>query len=149
MISTLPHGEELMPHREQQTCSAASQADLVSCNSQSVLPTTPIRKLTRNRGLVIQEESVVEDSPVVDDDTSSRANAIRKCKRKLHWGGFYEIMAHVKTPSVFAALVSIIYKCIYVDGLGFPNLVCSSKCIPLFLWEVLLFTEVFQLLCIF
>ncbi|KAK3442428.1 hypothetical protein EUGRSUZ_B02593 [Eucalyptus grandis] len=84
MISTLPHGEELMPHREQQTCSAASQADLVSCNSQSVLPTTPIRKLTRNRGLVIQEESVVEDSPVVDDDTSSRANAIRKCKRKLH-----------------------------------------------------------------
>ncbi|KAF8040057.1 hypothetical protein BT93_B2316 [Corymbia citriodora subsp. variegata] len=30
MTSTLPHGEELMPHREQQICSAASQADQVS-----------------------------------------------------------------------------------------------------------------------
>ncbi|XP_030448013.2 non-structural maintenance of chromosomes element 4 homolog A isoform X1 [Syzygium oleosum] len=84
MISTLPHGEELMPHREQQICSVASQADPVSRNSQSALTTTPIRKLTRNRGLVIQEESVVQDSPVTDDDTSTRANAIRKCKRKLH-----------------------------------------------------------------
>lgn len=84
MISTLPHGEELMPHREQQICSVASQADPASCNSQSALTTTPIRKLTRNRGLVIQEESVVQDSPVTDDDTSTRANAIRKCKRKLH-----------------------------------------------------------------
>lgn len=83
MIGMLPHGEELMPHREQQTCLAASQADPVSCNSQSALPTTPIRKLTRNRGLVIQEETVIEDSPVIDDDSSTRANAIRKCIRKL------------------------------------------------------------------
>ncbi|MED6130883.1 hypothetical protein PIB30_004744 [Stylosanthes scabra] len=44
---------------------------------------TPIRKLSRNRGLVVQNEGVVEESPECDDEKSSRAAAIRRCKRKL------------------------------------------------------------------
>lgn len=63
-------GEELMPHRNA----------LISCNNQMVpaqnasqpsAPTTPIRKLSRNRGLIIQEESIVDDTPENDN-----------CKRK-------------------------------------------------------------------
>ncbi|OWM69240.1 non-structural maintenance of chromosomes element 4 homolog A-like [Punica granatum] len=89
MIDTVPIGEELMPHREQSNNSTATEPaaesapEQAACNSEAALPTTPIRKLTRNRGLVVQEETVVEDSPEIEGDDSSRTRAIRKCKRKL------------------------------------------------------------------
>ncbi|KAF5748786.1 non-structural maintenance of chromosomes element 4 A-like [Tripterygium wilfordii] len=79
MMDVVPNGEELMPHRENSKLS--SQMEPPAHNSQATLPTTPIRKLTRNRGLVIREESVVEDSPEVDDGTGG--TGIRRCKRKL------------------------------------------------------------------
>ncbi|MCL7031615.1 hypothetical protein MKW94_002846 [Papaver nudicaule] len=44
--------------------------------------TTPIRKFSRNRGLIIQEDSVIEDSPENVNPNLSSA-AIRKGKRKL------------------------------------------------------------------
>ncbi|KAI3982317.1 hypothetical protein MKX01_037850 [Papaver californicum] len=44
--------------------------------------TTPIRKFSRNRGLIIQEDSVIEDSPENVNPNLSAA-AIQKGKRKL------------------------------------------------------------------
>ncbi|KAH7512396.1 hypothetical protein FEM48_Zijuj12G0086500 [Ziziphus jujuba var. spinosa] len=94
MRSSVAVGEELMPHRSQDV-STDSQTDAPSGQSQASIPTTPIRKLSRNRGLVLQEQTVVEDSPeaegepsVIEDspfcDSKQRgAAAIRKGKRKL------------------------------------------------------------------
>ncbi|XP_059430822.1 non-structural maintenance of chromosomes element 4 homolog A-like [Corylus avellana] len=86
MMDVVTLGEELMPHRNNSNLSVASQAEPACNNSQAALtlPTTPIRKLSRNRGLVVQEEYVVEESPDNDDGVSKRANAIRRGKRKLN-----------------------------------------------------------------
>lgn len=84
MMDVVPLGEELMPHRNNSNLSADSQAEPAVNNSQAALPTTPIRKLSRNRGLVVQKEYVVEESPDNDDGVSKRANAIRRGKRKLN-----------------------------------------------------------------
>jgi hypothetical protein len=75
-------GEELMPQRNEVNISSNSEVDPPSGESQAVVSTTHtseidtpsgesqaavstthIRKLCRNRGLVLQEQSVVEDSP--------------------------------------------------------------------------------------
>lgn len=82
MMDAVAVGEELMPHRKSSN-SAASEAEPGVKYSQASLPTTPIRKLSRNRGLVVQEESIVEESPDNEDGVSKGANAIRRCKRKL------------------------------------------------------------------
>ncbi|KAF5447943.1 hypothetical protein F2P56_033454 [Juglans regia] len=82
MMDAVAVGEELMPHRNGSN-SAASEAEPGVKYSQASLPTTPIRKLSRNRGLVVQEESIVEESPDNEDGMSKGANAIRGCKRKL------------------------------------------------------------------
>ncbi|XP_054821953.1 non-structural maintenance of chromosomes element 4 homolog A [Prosopis cineraria] len=83
MKDMVPDGEELMPHRTQFCTAIASQEETTACNSQPALVTTPIRKLTRNRGLVVQEKSVVEESPECNEENASRANAIRRCRLKL------------------------------------------------------------------
>ncbi|KAK9289607.1 hypothetical protein L1049_007764 [Liquidambar formosana] len=83
MMGCVEIGEELMPHRNQVNFSSNCQPDLVSGEVQETAPTTPIRKLSRNRGLVLQEQSVVEDSPESDDAAAARAATIRKGKRKL------------------------------------------------------------------
>lgn len=79
MMDMVPVGEELMPHRERPNGIPGSQAGPIPDDSQAAFHTTPIKKLSRNRGLVIQEQLVVEDSPEMDDSI-----AIRKCKRRLH-----------------------------------------------------------------
>ncbi|XP_078438998.1 nse4, component of Smc5/6 DNA repair complex [Wolffia australiana] len=61
-------GEEVMPHRH-------GGGAVGSCGSESVaapLPMTPIRKLTRNRGLVLQGELVVEDSPEAESAVAGK-----------------------------------------------------------------------------
>ena len=81
-------GEELMPHR------APAQVDALCTDSEfppesapaepeTTAATTPIRKLSRNRGLVLQEQTVVEDSPEKSDESRARATYIRKGKRKI------------------------------------------------------------------
>ncbi|EOY32462.1 Non-structural maintenance of chromosome element 4, putative isoform 2 [Theobroma cacao] len=80
MMSGVPVGEELMPHREE-SHSILSKAESAANNSEGALTTTPIRKLSRNRGLVLQE-SIVEDSPEIDD--GSKGPGIRRCRRKLN-----------------------------------------------------------------
>lgn len=62
MVDSVGAGEELMPHRNA----------LFSSNSQPSAPTTPIRKLSRNRGLIIQEESIVDDTPENDNHKRKR-----------------------------------------------------------------------------
>lgn len=86
-------GEELMPHRCQAQMPNSSKPDEPSRKHQQTGPTTPIRKLSRNRGLVLQEQTVgeespdselaiVEDSPLCEDD-AQRSATLRKGKRKL------------------------------------------------------------------
>lgn len=84
MMDAVPVGEELMANRNNSNTAAASQAEPAVNISQTALPTTPIRKLSRNRGRVVLEESIVEDSPDNDDGASKRANAIRRCRRNLN-----------------------------------------------------------------
>ncbi|RDY01408.1 Non-structural maintenance of chromosomes element 4-like A, partial [Mucuna pruriens] len=74
----VPEGKELMPAR---CCTAVgSQEEMGGENSQPALAVTPIRKLSRNRGLVVQEESVVEETPDCDEEKASRIGAIRRCR---------------------------------------------------------------------
>lgn len=81
MLATVAAGDELMPHRNDADILANSQPGPSNVDNERAVSTTPIRKLSRNRGLVLQEQAVVEDSP--ENDNSARAAAIRKGKRKL------------------------------------------------------------------
>lgn len=67
MKDTVILGEELMPHRiSSDNCGRSSQSEPMHIESHPLAaapnPSTPIRKLTRNRGLTIQEDAYVEDS---------------------------------------------------------------------------------------
>uniref|UniRef100_A0A0D3CG54 Non-structural maintenance of chromosomes element 4 n=2 Tax=Brassica TaxID=3705 RepID=A0A0D3CG54_BRAOL len=73
MSEMVPMGEELMPHREIAIASSSCPSDFPQ-DSQ----TTPIRKFSRNRGLVVQEDTVVEDSPDIEGDGTRK-----RCKRRL------------------------------------------------------------------
>lgn len=78
MMDLVPAGEELMPHRDRSKGLNASQAGLAPNDYQDTLHATPIKKFSRNCGLVIQEQLVVKEDP----DTGDAAG--RRCKRKLH-----------------------------------------------------------------
>lgn len=82
MMTCVADGEELMPHRNTPSSEGAAQPDEESPETQTVLPTTPIRKFSRNRGLIMQEPAVVEDSPESGEPAAARTAAIRKGKRK-------------------------------------------------------------------
>ncbi|XP_059463504.1 non-structural maintenance of chromosomes element 4 homolog A-like [Corylus avellana] len=84
MTCSVGVGEELMPHRNQANISSNSEVDPPSGESQAPVSTTPIWKLCRNRGLVLQEQSVVEDSPQ-GDHVEEKTAAIRKKRRTLKW----------------------------------------------------------------
>lgn len=85
MMDVMPNEEGLMPHRNSSNSSAATQAEPAVNSSQATLPTTPIRKLSRNRGRVVQEQSIQQESSDSDNDSDpTRANASRRCKRKLN-----------------------------------------------------------------
>lgn len=81
MSESVAEGEELMPHRYPVDSSPNSQRKPATDENESVLPTTPIRKFSRNRGLVLQEQTV-ENSPE-SSDSGSRGGAIRKRKRMV------------------------------------------------------------------
>lgn len=84
MLDYVGDGEELMPHRTDEIATNDSQTVEEPEQTREKGTTTPIRKLSRNRGLVLQEQTVVEDSPESDDlAAAARAAAIRKGKRKL------------------------------------------------------------------
>lgn len=83
MVDSVGVGEELMPHRVETDKTNNAERDSEFEVAEAPLPSTPIRKLCRNRGLVMQEQAVVADSPESDDTAAARAAAIRKGKRKL------------------------------------------------------------------
>ncbi|KAE8778893.1 non-structural maintenance of chromosomes element 4a [Hordeum vulgare] len=65
MKEVVAEGEELMPHRTAHSLSAEEREQLEPCAQR-----TPIRKLCRNRGLVLQEQMVVAETP--EEDRSSK-----------------------------------------------------------------------------
>lgn len=82
MIEAVPVDEELMPHRSpSNTYGGCFEVEPNMNNSQATLNTTPIRKLSRNRGLVIQEESVVEESP---ETGGGNKRGFLRSKRKIN-----------------------------------------------------------------
>ncbi|GLT88294.1 hypothetical protein SLE2022_063270 [Rubroshorea leprosula] len=81
MKSFVKVGEELMPRRNQDV-PGGCYSDPPLGEPETAGATTPIRKLSRNRGLVLQDEPVVEDSTERDNKVQ-RAAAIQKGKRKL------------------------------------------------------------------
>ncbi|KAJ4705576.1 Non-structural maintenance of chromosomes element 4 [Melia azedarach] len=83
MTSSVEAGEELMPHRNEVNTSSSWVLDRVNDESQEIAPTKPIRKLSRNHGLVSPEQSVQEASSENHDNPEARAAAIRKGKRKV------------------------------------------------------------------
>ncbi|PNX66728.1 non-structural maintenance of chromosomes element-like protein, partial [Trifolium pratense] len=60
MKDIVAEGEELMPHRIQYSDMVDLPAKTSGDNSQQAAAVTPIRKISRNRGRVLQEEVVVE-----------------------------------------------------------------------------------------
>lgn len=83
MLDSVAVGEELMPHRVDMDKTNDGERNSEFQGAEEALPSTPIRKLSRNRGLVMQEQNVVADSPESDGTEAARAAAIRKGKRKL------------------------------------------------------------------
>lgn len=75
MLDLVSEGDELMPHRNPVDASPNSSRE------HKPVPTTPIRKFSRNRGLVLQEQTVVEDSPE-SNGSGSRGGGICRRKRK-------------------------------------------------------------------
>ncbi|EEC72666.1 hypothetical protein OsI_06217 [Oryza sativa Indica Group] len=77
MQEVVPDGEELMPHRNPENIPCAEdhdQADPPELCAQR----TPIRKLTRNRGLVMQQDQmVVAETPEEKQPTSKRRRLFR------------------------------------------------------------------------
>lgn len=75
-------GEDLMPHRCGLSSFGSSQAQPADGDSPRLAPrTTPIRKLSRNRGLVIQDQTMHDGSQ--DNDANANVLAGRKGKRAL------------------------------------------------------------------
>ncbi|KAF2286214.1 hypothetical protein GH714_011796 [Hevea brasiliensis] len=64
MMDVVSDGDELMPDGKS---SVTSELEPATNTSQETLNRTPMRKLSRNRGLVVQEDSVVEESPEIED----------------------------------------------------------------------------------
>ncbi|XP_050220501.1 non-structural maintenance of chromosomes element 4 homolog A-like [Mercurialis annua] len=77
MTDVVQDGNELMPDRK----SVVSESEREASVHQGNVNRTPIRKLSRHRGLVLQEDSIVEDSP---DIGAAKGVGSLRCKRKLN-----------------------------------------------------------------
>ncbi|KAF8769609.1 hypothetical protein HU200_006203 [Digitaria exilis] len=74
MKEVVVEGEELLPHRTSQSAPCPEEND--QPNLEARAQRTPIRKLTRNRGLVLQDEQVVDETPE-ENQTSKRRRLFR------------------------------------------------------------------------
>ncbi|XP_047943813.1 non-structural maintenance of chromosomes element 4 homolog A [Salvia hispanica] len=85
MLDTVAAGEEIMPHRaEVNEARSNAEAEVEFDGPQVAQPSSHIRKLCRNRGLVMREQTVEEVSPESDGNKATgRATAMRRGKRKL------------------------------------------------------------------
>ncbi|CAN1335736.1 Non-structural maintenance of chromosomes element 4 homolog A, partial [Linum perenne] len=82
MINGVPDGEELMPNRDSEP---AAEMRSGTAGTQGTQPQTPIRKRSRNRGLVIQNETVEETPEEEDEDDADvpGRTGLNRCKRRL------------------------------------------------------------------
>lgn len=78
-MNVVSNGDELMPDRKSLATSESEPATN-NIQVQGTLNRTPIRKFSRNRGLIVQEDSVVEESPEIE---ATKAIGSFRCKRKL------------------------------------------------------------------
>ncbi|XP_074569644.1 non-structural maintenance of chromosomes element 4 homolog A-like [Curcuma longa] len=62
MIDNVAVRTELMPHRNNIGGGGASASNSNNAGEESHAPATPIKKLTRNQGMIIQEASIVDES---------------------------------------------------------------------------------------
>ncbi|EEF32434.1 Non-structural maintenance of chromosome element, putative [Ricinus communis] len=76
MMDMVPQGDELMPDRKNSVSETEPETNISQGNTNR----TPIRKLCRNRGLVVQEDSVVEDSPEIE---AAKGIGSLRCRRKI------------------------------------------------------------------
>ncbi|KAL6604506.1 hypothetical protein ACP70R_042933 [Stipagrostis hirtigluma subsp. patula] len=74
MKDVVPEGEELLPHRTSQGVPCTEENN--QAGPEECAQRTPIRKLTRNRGLVLQEQMVVQETPE-ENHTSKRRRLFR------------------------------------------------------------------------
>lgn len=79
MMDVVAVGKELMPRRNHSISIAASQMETAADNSQAALPTSPIRKFSKNRGRVLLEGSFIQQSFESNDEAM-----IPSSKRKLY-----------------------------------------------------------------
>ncbi|PKU61904.1 non-structural maintenance of chromosomes element 4 homolog A [Dendrobium catenatum] len=75
MMDVVREGEELMPHRNPPN--ELSQPSTFHGDIEANAHSTPIRKLTRNRGLVVQDDSIVEDSLEKEPPCKKTAPSLR------------------------------------------------------------------------
>ena len=73
MKEAVTEGEELLPHRTLQSAPCNEEND--QPNTEARAQVTPIKKLTRNRGLILQDH-VVEETPE-ENQTSKRRRLFR------------------------------------------------------------------------
>jgi hypothetical protein len=73
MKEAVTEGEELLPHRTSQSALCNEEND--QPNTEAHAQITPIRKLSRNRGLILQDH-VVEETPE-ENQTSKRRRLFR------------------------------------------------------------------------
>ncbi|CAI0440700.1 unnamed protein product [Linum tenue] len=96
MIAGVPDGEELMPNRDTESSAAdmsqGTAADNMppgtTAHTEDAQPRTPIRKLTRNRGLVVQNDTVEEtpqgeEEDEEEEDGNGARKGLHRCKRRL------------------------------------------------------------------
>ncbi|KAG8058380.1 hypothetical protein GUJ93_ZPchr0002g23559 [Zizania palustris] len=72
MQDVVADGEELMPHRTTSESTPCAGNDDQQEQEQQEVQRTPIRKLTRNRGLVLQQDQMVVAETPEDKQTSKR-----------------------------------------------------------------------------
>uniref|UniRef100_A0A0A9D0L8 Non-structural maintenance of chromosomes element 4 n=1 Tax=Arundo donax TaxID=35708 RepID=A0A0A9D0L8_ARUDO len=73
LMKEVAEGEELLPHRTSQSAPCTEENDQAELEARA--QRTPIRKLSRNRGLVLQDQ-VVEETPE-ENQTSKRRRLFR------------------------------------------------------------------------
>jgi non-structural maintenance of chromosomes element 4 len=69
MKNVVPEGEELLLHRTSQSAVCTEENDQADIEARA--QRTPIRKLTRNRGLILQDQ-VVEETPEENQTSKHR-----------------------------------------------------------------------------
>lgn len=99
MKGVVPEGEELMPHRSSETIANTGGNNHTESEAPLVTPSTTIKKLCRNRGLVSQDEMIVTSAQgamganeAMEDETVAAMGATEAVGEKMVSTGAEEVM---------------------------------------------------------